>query len=65
MLGKEKIEEDMIKCEHIETAEEMFAKVAELIQENFVAIYEKQGNTLLMRSIGGGVRFRIIVEKIV
>lgn len=64
MLEKEKIEEDRIKCEHIQTAEEMVAKVAEAIKEDFVAIYEKQGNTIVMRSIGGGVRFRVIVEKI-
>ena len=41
----------------------MFEKIVEAIKENFVASYEKEGTTLVMRSVGGGVEFRITVEK--
>ena len=56
-------EERVLDCEHVATAEEMFEKIVEVIKKNFVASYEKEGTTLVMRSVGGGVEFRITVEK--
>ena len=45
------------------TAEELLSAIAEVVAENFVAIYEKQGSNLLIRSVGG-TTFRLTVEEI-
>ena len=43
------------------TANDAFEKIAEVIRENFVATYEKDGCTLIMR-LPSGQKFKITVE---
>ena len=45
------------------TAEKLLEEIAEVIAENFVATYEKQGASLTIRSVGGKT-FRMTVEEI-
>ena len=45
------------------TAETLLEEIAEVVAENFVAIYEKQGASLTIRSVGGKT-FRMTVEEI-
>ena len=50
-----------VESEYKATAEYLFGEVAELIRNNFVATYEKQGCTLIMR-IPSGKTFTITVQ---
>ncbi len=49
------------KQEHKPTANEAFEKIAEVIRENFIATYETDARTLIMR-LPSGQKFKITVE---
>ena len=46
-----------------QTAQEFFDEVAKVVAENFVAIYEKRGMTLSIRSVGGD-EYRLMMEQV-
>ncbi len=54
-------EREKNRIEDKSTAEYLFQEVAELVVNNFVATYRKEGGALLMR-IPGGKTFKIIVQ---
>ena len=47
----------------IESVQTLFEKVAQLLTENLVAIYETKGTELRIRSVGGKT-FRMTIEEI-
>ena len=46
------------------TDKEIFDKIAEVIRENFIAIFTKEGDTSLLMRLVGGLEFRLTVEAI-
>ncbi len=46
------------------TDKEVFDKIAEIIRENFIAIFTKEGDTSLLMRLVGGLEFRLTVEAI-
>ena len=46
------------------TDKEVFDKIAEVIRENFIAIFTKEGDTSLLLRLVGGLEFRLTVEAI-
>ena len=46
------------------TDKEVFDKIAEVIRENFIAIFTKEGDTSLLMRLVGGLEFRLTVEAI-
>ena len=46
------------------TDKEVFNKIAEVIRENFIAIFTKEGDTSLLMRLVGGLEFRLTVEAI-
>ena len=43
------------------TAKELLEQVVQVLKENFVAIFEKEGEDLIIRSLGGE-RFRLTIQ---
>ncbi len=46
----------------ITEAKELFEEISKVIAENFVAIYERQDGSLIIRSVGGKA-FRLSLEE--
>ena len=44
------------------TAEELLEEIGRIVAENFVAIYERDGQDLVIRSVGGE-KFRLTLRK--
>ena len=45
-------------------AEELLQELLEVVADNFIATYETEGNSFIMR-IANGQRFRVSVEEVV
>lgn len=58
-------EEQVVLSEKKPTAEDMLKAVSEVVRENFVATYERTGNSALLIRLVGGQRFRLSIEEVV
>ena len=56
-------EEKMVGNETMANVNELFDEVARVIAENFVAIYQKEENNILIMRLPNGQQFQISVKE--
>ena len=55
---------EIVNVEHKPTDKEVFEKVVEVMRENFIATFTKEGDTSLIIRFVAGLEFRLKIEEV-